>query len=89
MFFALLETISVMIRPLSLRLRLVVNITAGHCLYSLIRQLVVALCFRMPVGVIGALVLHFGYFMLEVGVAFVQAYIFTSLLCLYCDEHVS
>lgn len=87
-FFAILETLSVIIRPLSLRLRLVVNITAGHCLYSFIRQFVIALLFCLPIGAFAILFIHVGYFLLEVGVAFVQAYIFTRLLSLYCDEHV-
>lgn len=88
-FFAILETLRVAIRPLSLRLRLVVNITAGHCLFSFIRQFVVAMSFRFSIRVVGIFFIHIGYLVLEVGVALVQAYIFTRLLSLYCDEHVS
>lgn len=86
-FLFLLEAISVIIRPISLRLRLAVNLRAGHCLLSLIRQLLVALLFRSSVILIPALFIHVGYFLLEVGISFIQAYIFTTLLALYSNDH--
>nr|BDC91900.1 ATPase F0 subunit 6 [Armandia sp. GK-2021] len=88
-FLFLLEAISVMIRPVSLSLRLAVNLSAGHCLLSLISQLLVALLLSSSVMLIPALFIHVGYFLLEVGISFIQAYIFTTLLALYSNDHPS
>lgn len=84
---ALIEVVSTLIRPVSLSLRLVVNIAAGHCLLSLIRQLCASLISAGSIGVVFVLAIHIGYIMFEVGVSFIQAYIFTTLLSLYIDEH--
>merc|ERR1711894_746828 len=92
--YGLLETISILIRPLSLRLRLVVNLAAGHCLLSFVSQAVVSLL-RMSRGSVlrrlggGVLILIVGtgYFIFEIGISFIQAYIFTTLLALYANEH--
>lgn len=88
-FLLVLEAVRLIIRPVSLRLRLAVNLSAGHCLLSFISQLLVALFFSSPVFIIPAFFIHAGYFMLEVGISLIQAYIFTTLLALYSNDHPS
>ena len=88
-FLFILEAVRVIIRPVSLSLRLAVNLRAGHCLLSLIRQLLVALFLRSPVLIVPAFFIHLGYFILEIGISFIQAYIFTTLLALYSNDHPS
>merc|ERR1711976_118104 len=53
-FLCLLETVRLFIRPISLRLRLAVNIRASHCFLSLIRQFIVAMYLfsRISMGLI-------------------------------------
>ena len=86
-FLCVLETVRLFIRPISLRLRLAVNIRAGHCFLSLIRQFIVAMYLfsRISMGLI--FIIHVGYFILEVGISLIQAYIFTTLLALYSNDH--
>ena len=86
-FVALLETVRLLVRPVSLSLRLIVNIRAGHLLLSFMRQLVLATSFSLMPGAVVILLLETGYLLLEVGISFIQAYIFTTLLSLYANEH--
>lgn len=88
-FLFILEAVRLIIRPVSLSLRLAVNLRAGHCLLSLIRQLLVALFLSSPVFMVPAFFIHLGYFLLEIGISFIQAYIFTTLLALYSNDHPS
>nr|AEQ93835.1 ATP synthase subunit 6 [Myosotella myosotis] len=83
-FLILIETISILIRPLTLTVRLVANISAGHIVMSLIANLLSSLS-----GVSGVLValLSVAYFLFEIFVCVIQAYIFTLLLGLYMEEH--
>ena len=84
---AILETIRLLVRPVSLRLRLVVNISAGHLLLSLIRQFIVSITFSSPLRAFLLILIEIGYLMLEIGISFIQAYIFTTLLSLYANDH--
>ena len=86
-FVALLETVRLLVRPISLRLRLIVNIRAGHLLLSLMRQLVLSLSLSFAPGAFVMFLIEVGYFILELGISFIQAYIFTTLLSLYANEH--
>nr|WIL10140.1 ATP synthase 6 [Actornithophilus hoplopteri] len=82
-FMVMVELVSSLIRPLTLALRLMSNILAGHLILTLISK-----------GVFGfsdlpslfMFILHSGFFMFEIGVAFIQAYVFSSLLHLYWLE---
>lgn len=86
-FVAILETLRVLVRPLSLRLRLIVNIRAGHLLLSFMRQLILAILFSNTIAAPLILFIEIGYLILEVGISLIQAYIFTTLLSLYANEH--
>nr|YP_009462883.1 ATP synthase F0 subunit 6 [Biomphalaria straminea]AUW35081.1 ATP synthase F0 subunit 6 [Biomphalaria straminea] len=83
-FLIIIESISIMIRPLTLTVRLIANISAGHIVLSLIANVLSSLNFSSMSTV---LMISVGYNMFEVFVCFIQAYIFTLLLKLYSAEH--
>ena len=86
-----IELISYIFRPISLGVRLFANMTAGHSLLAIIAGFgwsigscgsVLALGSVVPVGVI---VVIYG---LELAVAFLQAYVFGVLLCIYLKDAI-
>nr|WNH21210.1 ATP synthase F0 subunit 6 [Echidna unicolor] len=84
----IIETISLLIRPIALGVRLTANLTAGHLLIQLIATAVFVLLPLMPtVAILTALIL-FLLTLLEVAVAMIQAYVFVLLLSLYLQENV-
>jgi len=82
-FVGLIETVSVMIRPITLALRLAVNIMAGHILIGLVRAFFIAPLMPLSLVVLG---LFIGLYLLEMAVAVIQAYVFVLLLRLYLRE---
>nr|AFU52721.1 ATP synthase F0 subunit 6 [Ara militaris mexicanus] len=83
-----IETISLLIRPLALGVRLTANLTAGHLLIQLISTATVTLLPIMPaVSALTATVLLL-LTILEVAVAMIQAYVFVLLLSLYLQENI-
>jgi ATP synthase subunit 6 len=76
----LIETISIIIRPLTLTVRLVANMTVGHIVSAL-----VAVKLRALRGVWRLTFITIFYMLFEFGVCIVQAYIFTLLLTLYSE----
>nr|AKU77982.1 ATPase subunit 6 [Alophoixus pallidus] len=84
----LIETTSLLIRPLALGVRLTANLTAGHLLIQLISTATVALSTTMPAVSILALLVLFLLTLLEVAVAMIQAYVFVLLLSLYLQENI-
>ena len=82
-FIVLIEIISNLIRPLTLSVRLAANIVAGHLLLVLVRR-------PIPVVNYGVLSVAFvaliALMVLELGVSFIQAYVFITLSSLYVDE---
>nr|AFZ78786.1 ATPase subunit 6 [Sillago ciliata] len=83
-----IETISLIIRPLALGVRLTANLTAGHLLIQLIATAAFVLLPMMPTVAILTAVLLFLLTLLEVAVAMIQAYVFVLLLSLYLQENV-
>lgn len=79
-----IEIISYLIRPISLSVRLAVNMTAGHIMLKSFAGFVVAM------GVLGVLPLAVavGLTGLELVIAFLQAYVFTVLSCLYLNDAI-
>nr|ACH87528.1 ATP synthase F0 subunit 6 [Phasianus colchicus] len=78
----MIETTSLLIRPLALGVRLTANLTAGHLLIQLISTATTALLPIMPtISLLTALIL-FLLTILEVAVAMIQAYVFVLLLSL-------
>jgi F-type H+-transporting ATPase subunit a len=78
---AVIEVISYFVRPVSHSIRLAGNIMAGHTVIKVFATFagVVALA---PVSIL-AVVAIYG---LEVLVAFIQAYVFTILTCVYLRD---
>lgn len=81
-----IELISQLARPVSLAVRLFANMTAGHTILGVLFALTIA-------GglLIGWLPFAFTIAMnaLEIGIAFIQAYIFTILTCVYLGDAVN
>nr|AFS65860.1 ATP synthase F0 subunit 6 [Icterus mesomelas] len=84
----LIETTSLLIRPLALGVRLTANLTAGHLLIQLISTATVALSSTMPVVSLLTFLILFLLTILEVAVAMIQAYVFVLLLSLYLQENI-
>nr|AAQ05161.1 ATPase subunit 6 [Piranga ludoviciana]ACI31718.1 ATP synthase F0 subunit 6 [Piranga ludoviciana] len=84
----LIETTSLLIRPLALGVRLTANLTAGHLLIQLISTATMALFSTMPVVSLLTLMVLFLLTILEVAVAMIQAYVFVLLLSLYLQENI-
>nr|AHC03917.1 ATP synthase F0 subunit 6 [Cacicus sclateri] len=84
----LIETTSLLIRPLALGVRLTANLTAGHLLIQLISTATVALFSTMPVVSLLTFLVLFLLTILEVAVAMIQAYVFVLLLSLYLQENI-
>ncbi|NQU60461.1 MAG: F0F1 ATP synthase subunit A [Rhodospirillales bacterium] len=77
-----IEVISYLSRPVTLSLRLFANMLAGHTLLKVIAGFIIAL------GVFGVapLVLMVALMGLEFLIAFLQAFIFTILTCMYLHD---
>jgi F-type H+-transporting ATPase subunit a len=77
-----IEIISYLSRPISLSVRLFANMLAGHTLLKVIAGFVPAL------GIAGIVPLAFVTALtgLEILIAFLQAYVFTILTCLYIND---
>lgn len=80
-----IELISQLARPISLAVRLFANMTAGHVILGVLFGLTIAggiligwLPFSFTIALYG----------LEVGIAFIQAYIFTVLTCVYIGDAI-
>nr|YP_007026101.1 ATP synthase F0 subunit 6 [Calanus hyperboreus]AFU88791.1 ATP synthase F0 subunit 6 [Calanus hyperboreus] len=78
-----IETVSNVIRPATLTIRLPANMVAGHLLLTLLGSQGPALGFLMLMGLFVGLVL---LLLLEVAVACIQSYVFTILSSLYLNE---
>nr|ADW65926.1 ATP synthase subunit 6 [Dendropicos fuscescens]AQS27633.1 ATP6 [Dendropicos fuscescens]AQS27708.1 ATP6 [Dendropicos fuscescens] len=84
----LIETASLLIRPLALGVRLTANLTAGHLLIQLISTASTALLSIMPAISILTSIILLLLTILEIAVAMIQAYVFVLLLSLYLQENI-
>nr|YP_010873283.1 ATP synthase F0 subunit 6 [Pama pama]WGV34503.1 ATP synthase F0 subunit 6 [Pama pama] len=84
----IIETISLLIRPLALGVRLTANLTAGHLLMQLTSSAAFVLLSTMTSLATLTMILLFLLTLLEVAVAMIQAYVFVLLLSLYLQENV-
>ena len=77
-----IEIISYLSRPISLSVRLFANMLAGHTLLKVFAG------FVLPLGLAGILPLAFIVALtgLEILIAFLQAYVFAILTCLYIND---
>lgn len=81
-----IEILSFLIRPLSLSIRLFANILAGHILLLLISSTVISLVILSYIGGSALYVLLSSFIFLEIGIAFLQAYVFAILVCIYYKD---
>nr|AAQ01440.1 ATPase subunit 6 [Myiarchus stolidus]AAQ01444.1 ATPase subunit 6 [Myiarchus sagrae] len=84
----LIETTSLLIRPLALGVRLTANLTAGHLLIQLISTATIVLLPIMPTVSLLTTTILLLLTILEVAVAMIQAYVFVLLLSLYLQENI-
>nr|YP_004581463.1 ATP synthase F0 subunit 6 [Crocodylus novaeguineae]ADK76563.1 ATP synthase F0 subunit 6 [Crocodylus novaeguineae]AEB01023.1 ATP synthase F0 subunit 6 [Crocodylus novaeguineae]QOI74384.1 ATP synthase F0 subunit 6 [Crocodylus novaeguineae]QSQ68882.1 ATP synthase F0 subunit 6 [Crocodylus novaeguineae] len=84
----LIETVSLLIRPIALAVRLTANLTAGHLLMHLISTATLSLMTTSTLLAGLTLTILTLLMLLEVAVAMIQAYVFTLLLSLYLQENV-
>jgi F0F1-type ATP synthase membrane subunit a len=82
-----IELISYVFRVLSLSVRLFANMMSGHALLNILLSFSWLAFSQAFFSVSSAILLIiFGVMVLESGIAFVQAYVFTVLVCLYLKE---
>ena len=82
-FLVVIEVISYFVRPVSLSVRLFANMMAGHTMMKVFGGFVISL------GIVGGwLPLSFSVALtgLEILVAFLQAYVFAILTCIYLND---
>ena len=78
-------------RPIGLSVRLFANMLAGHITLKVFAGFVVSLAALGPIGIGGAvlpLIMTVAITALEFLVAFLQAYVFTVLTCMYINDAV-
>jgi F-type H+-transporting ATPase subunit a len=80
-----MEIISFLIRPITLSVRLFLNMTAGHILLKVFAGFAVTLG---GIYFIGPVLFNTAFIAFEFFVAFLQAYIFTILTCIYLNDAV-
>jgi F-type H+-transporting ATPase subunit a len=95
-FMVVIELISFLSRPISLSLRLFANMLAGHIALKVFASFVVALgalaasgglgSILGPLGATLPLLMAIALTALEFLVAFLQAYVFTILTCIYLND---
>ena len=84
-----IEVISFLTRPISLSVRLFANMLAGHTMLAVFGGFVVALGAAggaLSVLSVAPMLLIVGILLLEFLVAFLQAYVFAILTCIYLNE---
>ncbi|WP_375686412.1 F0F1 ATP synthase subunit A [Bartonella sp. AC331YNZD] len=87
----MIEVISFLSRPISLSLRLFANMLAGHITLKVFSGFVVSMIGVGLVGVGGSilpLIMTVAITALEFLVAFLQAYVFTVLTCMYLNDAI-
>nr|QBA55740.1 ATP synthase F0 subunit 6 [Papio anubis] len=83
----MIETISLLIQPMALAVRLTANITAGHLLMHLIGNTMLTLSTTNLSTTLLTSVLLMLLTILEIAVALIQAYVFTLLVNLYLHNN--
>jgi ATP synthase subunit 6 len=86
-FLVFIEIISYIIRPFSLAIRLFANMLAGHTLLYILNTFLVYVASKKIFALfVLPMVIIFMVFMLEFAIAFIQAYVFTTLLVIYIND---
>nr|YP_232809.1 ATP synthase F0 subunit 6 [Tethya actinia]AAP59068.1 ATP synthase F0 subunit g [Tethya actinia] len=89
-FLVIIETLSYMIRAISLGVRLFANITAGHLLFVIISGFAFSMISKgfLILSIIPIMILIF-ITLLEMAVAIIQAYVFSLLTTIYLRDTIS
>jgi F-type H+-transporting ATPase subunit a len=83
-----IEVLSYLIRPISLSVRLFVNMMAGHIMLKTFAGFIVALGSFYVLPGVAPLALTIALTGLEFAIAFLQAYVFTVLTCIYLQDAI-
>ena len=84
-----IEIISYLVRPISLSVRLFANMMAGHIMLKVFAGFVVSLgAVLIPLGIF-PMAFMIALTALEFLVAFLQAYVFTILTCIYLNDAIN
>nr|AEQ59319.1 ATP synthase F0 subunit 6 [Sapajus apella] len=83
----IIETISLFIQPMALAVRLTANITAGHLLMHLLGDTTLTLLSIYLSSSVITIIVIILLITLELGVALIQAYVFTLLVSLYLHNN--
>jgi len=87
-----IEFISYLSKPISLGVRLFINLMAGHCLLKVIvgfSWVMLSLEDILPIFHLLPLIILVLLVALELGVALIQAYVFTVLTCIYLSDSIN
>jgi F-type H+-transporting ATPase subunit a len=91
-FLVVIELVSYMFRAISLGVRLFANMMAGHTLVKILSGFgwsMLSLGGVLKLAALIPLVVVFALMFLEVGVAILQAYVFTILSCIYLNDAIA
>nr|YP_007627228.1 ATP synthase F0 subunit 6 [Potamopyrgus antipodarum]ADB93410.1 ATP synthase F0 subunit 6 [Potamopyrgus antipodarum]ADB93436.1 ATP synthase F0 subunit 6 [Potamopyrgus antipodarum]ADB93566.1 ATP synthase F0 subunit 6 [Potamopyrgus antipodarum] len=87
-FLVIIETVSILVRPITLSVRLTANMSAGHIVLTLVGNYLTASFFMSSMFSMLLLIsIQVLYTIFEFGISLIQAYIFCLLITLYSDEH--
>nr|YP_010292304.1 ATP synthase F0 subunit 6 [Poecilobdella javanica]ULO25928.1 ATP synthase F0 subunit 6 [Poecilobdella javanica] len=86
-FLVLIETVSIMVRPLTLSFRLAANMTSGHVVLCLMTNFLSSIMMNLSSMHLVLLLFSTMYLLFEVGICIIQGYIYCLLLSLYSDDH--
>jgi len=85
-----IEVVSYLLRTFSLSIRLFANMMAGHTLLFILSSFVLAfLASSFKIFAVLPLILIIAVVGLELAIAFLQAYVFTILTCIYLNDSIN
>jgi len=89
-FIILIEFVSYTSRAVSLGMRLFANMFAGHSLVKILMSFAwLFLNSVLPILSIPVIILLLAIFMMEVGIAYLQSYVFSSLSAMYLEDVIA
>jgi hypothetical protein len=88
-FLVIIEVISHLAKIFSLAIRLFANMMSGHVLLHILTGFIIKLAKKSYLFIILPITLILAIIVLEYGLTFLQAYVFTTLLAIYFEEHFS
>lgn len=87
-FLPIIETLRILVRPITLSIRLAANIRAGHIILTLIGDYLTVSILSNNYRISALIIfIQIGYFIFDIGVGIIQGYIFSLLITLYTDDH--